>query len=158
MVVMGQIKGSLIRPTLIYPISDIKMKGISVLKKNSAKLQQAYDDLEDLGRAVNNGEIVDDLWPRTQVPSLGQYIAAPKVQYQQTPRYYKLILQDIASEVGSQAKTTVRFAPGTCGISAIYTSQGKAPTTGVHTVEGRILIGSYDKENWLSHSVKQHQQ
>ena len=89
-------------------------------EKFSAKLQRAYDNLEDQGRPVNNGDIVDKLWARIQVLDLGQYIAALKVQYQQTPRDYKLILQDIASEAGSQVKT-VTFAPGTCGILATYT-------------------------------------
>ena len=80
------------------------------------------------------------------------------MQYQQTPRDYKLILQDITTEAGSQAKTTVIFTPGTRGVSAIYTRQGKAPTTGVHTADGSIFIGSYDKEKWLSDSVKQYHQ
>jgi hypothetical protein len=126
-------------------------------EKFSAKLQQAYVDLDDQDRPVNNGDIVDNLWPMIHVPALGQYIVALKMRYQQTPREYKLILQDIASEAGSQAKT-VTFVPGSHSISAIYTRQGRAPTTGVYTAEGSIFIGSYDKDKWHSDSVKQYHQ
>ena len=123
-------------------------------EKFSAKLQWACDNLEEQGRPVNNGNIVDELWPRIQAPALGQCVAALKVQCQQAPRECKLILQDIASEAGNQTKT-VTFAPGTCGISATHTRQGNAPTSGVSTVDGSIFIGSYDKEKWFSDSVKQ---
>ena len=124
-------------------------------EKFSAKLQRAYDSLEEQGRPVNNGDIVDDLWARIQAPALGQYVAALKVQYQQTPRDYKLILQDIAGEAGTQTKS-VTFAPGIRGISATYTRQGKTPMSGVHTPDGSIFIGSYDKDKWYSESVKQY--
>ena len=39
-------------------------------EKFSAKLQKAYDDLEEARRPVNNGDIVDDLWDRIQAPDL----------------------------------------------------------------------------------------
>ena len=115
-------------------------------KKFSAKLQKAYDELEDAGREVNNRDIVDDLWSRIQAPELQVYVASLKVNYQQIPRDYKLILQDIAAEVGSQK--TVTFAAGTRGVSETYTRKGPCPTSGVHTPDGEVFIGGYDKEKW----------
>ena len=126
-------------------------------EKFSAKLQKAYDELEDAGREVNNGDIVDDLWSRIQAPELQMYVASLKVNYQQTPRDYKLILQDVAAEVSSQK--TVPFAPGgTRGVSATYTRKGPCPTSGVHTSDGEIFIGGYDKEQWQSEPVRQYHQ
>ena len=125
-------------------------------KKFSAKLQKAYDELEDAGREVNNRDIVDDLWSRIQAPELQVYVASLKVNYQQIPRDYKLILQDIAAEVGSQK--TVTFAAGTRGVSETYTRKGPCPTSGVHTPDGEVFIGGYDKEKWQSESVRQYHQ
>jgi len=62
----------------------------------SAKLQKAHDDLEEAGRQVHNGDIVDALW---QSIELQAYLASLKVDYQRRNRDYKLILQDIAAEV-----------------------------------------------------------
>ena len=53
---------------------------------------------------------------------------------------------------------TVTFAPGTRGISAIYTRQGKPPTSGVHTSDGSLFIGSYSKDQWFSDNVKPYHQ
>ena len=123
-------------------------------EKFSSKLQKCYDDLEANGRTVINGDIVDALWTRIQAPDLQQYIAALKVQYQQNPRDYKLILQDIAAEAGT--KHTVSFAPGTRGISATYTKKGPCPDSRVFTSDGSVFIGSYDESKWKSESVRQY--
>ena len=122
----------------------------------SSELQKAYDELEVAGRPVINGDIVDALWDRIQSPDLQMYISSLKVEYQRNPRDYRLILQDISAEAGRTK--TVTFAPGTRGISATYTKKGKCPSSGVHTTDGSIYIGSYDKDKWQSESVKQYHQ
>ena len=122
-------------------------------EKFSAKLQQAYDELEASGRQVNNGDIVDELWERIQTPDLQLYVASLKVDYQRNPRDYKLILQDIAAEAGTAKTATVTFARG---VSATYTKKGSCPSSGVYTSDGSIFIGSYDKERWQSESVRPH--
>ena len=119
-------------------------------EKFSAKLQKAYDDLEDAGRTVDNGDVVDDLWDRIQVPDLQVYIAALKVEYQRNPRDYKLILQDIAAQASS-SKKPVAFARS---VSATYTKKGPCPTSGVHATDGSIFIGSYSRNQWQSDTVK----
>ena len=48
-------------------------------EKFSAKLQKAYDELNDAGREVNNGDIIDDLWLHIQAPELQMYVASLKV-------------------------------------------------------------------------------
>ena len=119
----------------------------------SAKMQKAYDDLESNGRAVHNGDIVDLLWEKIQDSGLQTYIALLKVDYQRNPnRSYKLILQDIAAEVAGTKKVT--FAPGTRGIAATYTWEGRCPNEGVHTPDGSIYIGNYDGNKWHSDAVR----
>lgn len=122
-------------------------------EKFSSKLQKSYDELEEHGRAVHNGDIVDDLWDRIVDTSLSTYIGSLKVDYQRTPRNYKLILQDISAEVANNKKT-VSFAPGTRGVSAAHTRDGTCPTEGVYTSDGSLFIGNYSDNRWHSDSVK----
>ena len=127
-----------------------------LFEKFSAKLQKAYDDLEEARRPVNNGDIVDDLWDRIQAPDLQLYVASLKVDFQRNPRDYKLILQDIAAEAGSaSSKKTVTFARN---VAATYTKKGPCPTSGVFASDGSIYIGSYGRDKWQSESVKQYHQ
>ena len=118
----------------------------------SAKLQKNHDDLAENGRAVDNGDIVDALWGMVQESSLQTFLAALKVDYMRNPRSYKLILQDIAAEVEDKKPTT--FGNRQAGINAVYTREGFAPSTGVHTSDGSIFIGNYDTNKWKSDSVK----
>ena len=122
-------------------------------EKFSSKLQKAYDELEEHGRAVHNGDIVDALWDRIVDSSLTSYISSLKVDYQRTPRSYKLILQDISAEVANNKKA-VSFAPGTRGVSAAHTREGTCPTEGVYTSDGSLFIGNYSDGRWHSDSVK----
>ena len=124
-------------------------------EKFSSKLQKAYDELEDNGRAVNNMDIVDGLWKRIQATDIQLYVASLKVEYQRNPRSYKLILQDIAAEVGNITPSGNSFG-GNRGIAATYTKQGPCPSKGVHTTDGSIYIGTYSKDQWLSDEVKSH--
>ena len=121
----------------------------------SAKLQKGYDDLEDQGRVVNNGDIVDDLWDRIQAPELQMYLASLKVDYQRNPREYRFILQDIAAEAGKSVNKSATF---TRNVSATYTRKGTCPNNGVHTPDGSIFIGSYDHDKWQSEAVRQYHQ
>ena len=122
-------------------------------EKFSARLQKCYDELAEHGREVNNGDIVDDLWKRIESTDLQLYVASLKVDYQRNQRDYKLILQDIAAEVGNKVSTN--FAASR-SISATYSRQGPVPTKGVRRDDGTIFIGSYGKAQWLSDSVKPH--
>ena len=54
---------------------------------------------------------MDDLWPRIQDDRLTAYIASLKVDYHRNPKSYKLVLQDIASELSSKRKVTFASAP-----------------------------------------------
>ena len=124
-------------------------------EKFSSKLQKAYDELEDNGRAVNNGDIVDGLWKRIQSADIQLYVASLKIEFQRSPRSYKLILQDIAAEVGNATPSGNNFGGGR-GVSATYTKSGPCPKKGVHTSDGSVFIGTYAKDQWLSESVKPH--
>lgn len=121
-------------------------------EKFSSKLQKACDKLEEHGREVHNGDIVDSLWDRIQTTDLLLCVASLKVDYQRNPRSYKLILQDIAAEVAS--KKVVSFAPGTRGVSALCTREGSCPDQGVHTTNGATHIGNYSNDKWSHDSVK----
>ena len=119
----------------------------------SSKLQKAYDDLEENGRKVDNGDIVNALWKKIQDSGLQTFLAALKVKYMRNPRSYKLLLQDIAVEVEDK-KPSAFVANCQAGINAVFTREGKAPPTGVHTTDGSIFIGNYDNNKWASDSVK----
>ena len=122
-------------------------------EKFSARLQKSYDELEDLGREVNNGDIVDELWDRIQASDIQMYVASLKVDYQRNQRDYKAILQDIAAEVGK--KSPMGFS-ATRGISATYTRQGPCPTKGAYKDDGSLFIGKYTKDQWFDDTVKPH--
>ena len=86
------------------------------------------------------------------------YLSTLKVEYSRTPRNYKLILQDIASEVSSKKTTTFG---GTAQISCTatdnhnqYTKSGRCPDQGVHTSDGKIYIGSYSPQRWRQDDVR----
>ena len=64
-----------------------------------------YDDLEENGRTVNNGDIVDSLWGKIQALELQQYLNSLKVDYQRKNCSYKEILQDLAGEVSTAVPT-----------------------------------------------------
>ena len=118
----------------------------------SSKLQKAYDDLEDAGRHVHNGDIVDALWSKIQASELQSYIASLKVDYQRNVRNYKVILQDIASEVAS-GKQYSEMKGSSTSISVVHTNIGPCPAKGVHTADGSLYIGKYDQEKWIHDSV-----
>ena len=123
-----------------------------LFERFSSRLQKAYDDLESNQRPAHNGDIVDALWPRIQDSALASYVSSLKVDYQRNPRSYKLILQDIASEVANRMKTP--FAPGSRNINAVYTRDGECPSNGVHNDDGSIFIGNYTNDKWHSNLVK----
>ena len=118
----------------------------------SSKLQKNYDDLEENGRKVDNGDIVDSLWQKIQDSSLQTFLAALKVEYMRNPREYKLLLQDIAAEVAD--KKPPLFANRQAGINALFTKEGSAPTDGVNTSDGSLYIGNYDTNKMNSDSVR----
>ena len=123
-------------------------------EKFSSKLQKAYDELNDSGREVNNGDIVDGLWERIQSQDIQVHVASLKVNYQQNPRNYKLILQDVASEISTSRKVTFAEGSSNRSVSGVHTFKGQCPSNGVHTSDGSIFIGSYDSDKWNSESVR----
>ena len=126
-------------------------------EKFSSRLQKAYDELEDNGRPVNNGDIVDDLWSKIQDASLQTYVAALRVDYLRNPRNYKLILQDIASDIASKKRVTFSLPPGNNRtLSAVYTREGPPPNEGVYKPDGSVYIGMYDANKWRSATVQPH--
>ena len=74
------------------------------------------------------------------------YVVSLKVNYQQNPRNYKLILQDIASEISTSRKVTFSNGSSNHSVSVVYTSKGQCPSNGVHTSDGSIFIESYDSD------------
>jgi len=119
----------------------------------SAKFQRAYDDLEEAGRQVHNGDIVDALWQKIQSIELQPYLASLKVDYQCRNRDYNLILQDIAAEVAVKRQPT-DMKDNRTAISALHTKLGPCPDTGVHKSDGSLYIGNYETDKWLHESVK----
>ena len=108
----------------------------------SSKLQKTYDELADCGREVNNGDAVDALWEKMQSQDVQVHAASLRVDYQRNPCDYKLILQDIASEVATAKRVT--FAAGARGASVAHTFKGPCPDNGVHASDGSLYIGSCD--------------
>ena len=98
-------------------------------------------------------DIVDGLWKRIQATDIQLYVASLKEEYQCNPRSYKLILQDITTDVGNINPSSNRFG-GRRGIVATYTKQGQCSSKGVHTPDGLVYIGTYTKDQWLSNDVK----
>jgi len=123
----------------------------------SSKLQKAYDDLEEAGRRVHNGDIVDALWPMIQCNELQTYVASLKVDYQRQSRGYKLILQDIAAEVAVKRQSTDMKGNSTA-ISVVHTKLGPCPNSGVHKPDGSMYIGNYDDVKWNHETVQPYHQ
>ena len=103
-----------------------------------------------------NEDIVDELWERIQDPGIQTYLASLKVDYMRNPRGYKIILQDIATEIAGRRRISSTFVPRTRHVDAIYSRKGTAPESGVHKPDGSIFIGGYDKEKWDSEEVQPH--
>ena len=123
----------------------------------SAKLQKAYDDLEDNDRQVNNGDIVDSLWEKIQTTDIQIFLATLKVDYTRNPRSYKDILQDIAAEIATK-KPAATSLGRQANVSVVYTRQGTPPNNGVYNSNGEMFIGSYSRDQWFDESVKPHHQ
>ena len=62
-------------------------------------MQNAVDTLKECGRAPHDGDIVDKLWNKIMNTELSSFVEALKVNYNQNPRSYRLILQDIAAQI-----------------------------------------------------------
>ena len=97
-------------------------------EKFSAKLQKAYDELEDNGRTVQNGDIIDALWEKIQISELQANLDSLKVDYVRNPAWgYKLILQDVASEIDSNSRVAFDSGTGTRDVAATSTCQCNCP-------------------------------
>ena len=81
------------------------------------------------------------------------YVVSLKVNYQQNSRNYKLILQDIASEISTSRKVTFGNRSSNRSVSIVHISKDQYPSNRVHTSDRSIFIGSYDSDKWGSESV-----
>ena len=96
--------------------------------KFRSKFQKAHDELSDCRREVIKEDIVDSLWYVIQQQDIMVHVSTIKVPYQRNPRDYKLIPQDIASEIATLKK--VSFGKGARNVSPVCTSTGHSPATG----------------------------
>ena len=117
-------------------------------EKFVAKFVKEVDDLERFNRGMHNGDVVNLIWKKMTNPDLSQYITALKVQLQREPRYYKDVLQDIASQVPTLCVDTFRKT---------YSNSG-CPTVGAHDEHGKLYTGTYPNKKWQSESVRTHWQ
>jgi len=87
---------------------------------------------------------------------LTSYLGSLKVDYQRNPRNYKLILQDVVSEVAMKRRSIeIKSNENKERIaSEVYARYGPCPDKGVHTSDGSLYIGNHDVEKWSHESVK----
>ena len=69
-----------------WTFRDIKMREALLFECFNSKLQKNCDNLEQNGRPVDNGDIVDSLWKKIQDPNRQIFLAALKVEYMRNPR------------------------------------------------------------------------
>ena len=130
-------------------------KRAMTFEKFSSKLQNALNDLEDCGRPVHDGDIVDKLWGRIQNSDLTTYMTALKIEYMRNQRDYRLILQDIATQIPHLPKhVAFRSKVSELSTNDRHTREGPCPETGVKTKDGQTFIGNYYGNKWYSESVK----
>ena len=122
----------------------------------SSKLQGAVDTLQECGRTPHDGDIVDRLWNKILNSELNPFVEALKVQYNQNPRTYREILQDIATQVPNLRKTNFRRNISEVKSVDGFTREGQCPTEGVFTSEGKFFIGTYPGSRWFDEDVKPH--
>ena len=65
------------------------------------KYTQAVDELEKRNWGLHNADVIDFIWNKMMNPELIQYFTALKMHFQQQPRDYQKILQDIYIQVTS---------------------------------------------------------
>ena len=109
------------------------------------KIVKAVDELEKRGRGMHNAEIIEIIWKRVSNDELSQYITSLKTQFQQQPRNYREVLQDIASQVPSIGVDTLRKASE---VSVQGTESGGAPDQGFYDSNGLLFHGTYP-ENFV---------
>ena len=96
---------------------------------------------------MHNDDILDEIWPKILNTELRDFVMALKVDQTRNPRYYKKILQAIATEVPKLAMTgsyrrDVSEVQSDVGVSKDYTREGDCPDNGVMS-DGKIVIGNY---------------
>ena len=97
------------------------------------KLVKAVDEIGKRGRGMHNADIFEIIWQRVSYAELSQYLTALKVQFQQQPRNYREVLQDISSQVPYIGVDTLQKASG---VSVQGTESGVAPDQGVYDRNG----------------------
>ena len=85
---------------------------------------------------MHNTCIFEIIWKRVSNVELSQYLTALKVHFQNQPRNYREVLQDIASQVPSIGVDTFRKASE---VSVQGTESGGAPDQGVYDSNGLLF-------------------
>ena len=109
------------------------------------KIVKDFVELEKRVRGLHNTDIVEIIWKRVRNAELSQYITALKVQFQNQPRNYREVLQDITSQVTSIGVGTFQKASK---VPVQGTESGGALGQGVYDSNGLIFHGTYpDKKS-----------
>ena len=137
--------------TLVY-----KNERVLTFELFSGKIQEAVDALTQCHREPHNGDIVDKIWKKIQNPELISFVEALKVQYNQQPRPFDKILQDIATQIPNLRKVTFKRNVSEMKTGMNYTREGTCPTHGVFTAEGKMFVGNYPASRWLDDDVKEY--
>jgi hypothetical protein len=121
------------------------------------KIQKALQHFERAGRAKYDGDVIDWIWNHIQNPDLVQTVAALKAAQSMAPRSYNQILQELAKEIPNLVKTS-SFSQKISEItrSSVFTFNGKTPSDGAFTSDGKLFCGSYPHKHWFSEDMTQH--
>ena len=110
---------------------------------------------------MHNGDVVDLIWRRIMNSELRGFIDALKVDHIRSPTNYRAVLQEIATQIPT-ISTSSFFRGSPRGVSELrqdsqeYTRDGKCPTTGVHTSDGKLYIGNFIGPRWMDDDVRPH--
>ena len=78
-----------------------------------------------------------------------------KVDYVRSPtRSYKLILNDIVSDISSKNRVAFASGSGTRDVAVTYTLQGNCHNHVVHKNDNYVFNGTYFENKWQHKSAK----
>jgi hypothetical protein len=119
------------------------------------KLTKALQHFTKAGRPKHDGDVIDWIWSHVQNAELAQHLSALKVGQSFNARTSCQILQEIAKEIPNLSKGS-NFQPHISETHQTeeYTFDGNAPTTGVHTADGKLYCGTYSPDRWFSDDTK----
>jgi hypothetical protein len=90
-----------------------------------------------------------------QNAELAQHLSALKVRQSFNARTSRQILQEIAKEIPNLSKgSNLQPRISETHQTEEYTFEGTAPSTGVHTADGKLFCGTYSPNRWFSDNTK----